>query len=58
MKGGAIAHFAPKWKSLTSDKFIIDIVLHGLRIKFYSSPKGNNPVSFPTSKTETEAIGK
>ena len=46
------------WKKLTSDKFTIHTVLHGLKLKFYDTPVGSQIHEYKRSKAEAEIIDK
>ena len=55
--GGNITNHVAAWKKLTGDKFIIDIVTHGLRLNFTDGcPTGKPPFEYPRSKKEFEYI--
>lgn len=57
-RGGKISSFPQYWKSLTSDKFIIDIVLHGLRLNFACIPEGNHAHEYGRNKTDIDSISR
>ena len=55
---GNIANFPEKWKFLTSDKFMIDIVLHGLRIGLNETPLSTYPHNYNRNNSDVENINR
>ena len=55
-RGGNIGYFLPQWKSLTGDKFIIDIIMHGLRLSFSKIPSLSSSREYPRPPSEIVAI--
>ena len=42
-EAGNIKNYEAQWKDITSDKFIIDIIRHGLKINFFQQPPEKQP---------------
>ena len=53
---GKIAKHLQAWKSITSDKFIIDIILHGLQLNLDMLPKYTHPYDYKRSPEEISII--
>ena len=47
-----------KWKDITSDKYILDIVQNGLMLNFGAEPPEKGPFEYKRSKIETDIIDK
>ena len=58
-QAGNISKHAEAWKKLTGDKFIIDIVTHGLLLNFHDNYRPSKyPFQYPRGKKETDVINK
>ena len=55
-RAGNIRFYGPEWANITQDRYILDIVHHGLKLNFVSDPPGKNPFEYPRSTKETEII--
>ena len=55
-RAGNIKHHADQWSLITSDKFIIDVVRHGLKINFTVQPPERAPFEYERSHTESKII--
>ena len=53
---GNIQHFLHKWKELTSDKHILNIVQDGLLLNFAGEPPNKGAFEYPRSKKEFDLI--
>ena len=54
--GGAIGNQIKEWKNITSDKYIINIIMYGLKLNFMSPPPGRAPFEYQRSQSEREII--
>ena len=55
-RAGNIQHFVSAWKALTSDKFILDIIMHGLRINLHEEPVPVSPHEYPKTPMDQVII--
>ena len=53
---GHIKNFVKNWKELTSDRVILDIVEHGLKLNFSADIPRKGPFEYPRSKRDTGII--
>ena len=57
-KAGNIRYHIEKWRDITSDKYILDIVQNGLMLNFGAEPPEKGPFEYKRSKNETDIIDK
>ena len=55
-EAGNIKYHEAQWKNLTSDKFIIDIITHGLKLNFSQQPSEKNPFEYKRPDQEFQII--
>lgn len=55
-KGGNLHLHYPAWENITSDKYILGIIRHGLLLDFNSIPGTNVPIEHPVSCHEQNII--
>jgi hypothetical protein len=56
---GRLKHFVSEWEKITSDKWVLDTVGEGLKLKFKSLPplsKTPKPVSLPKDNLKKEEL--
>ena len=51
-RGGNLKNHLTKWKNVTSDKTILDIIENGLKLDLIDIPKSNSKFAFPLSHEE------
>ena len=51
-RGGNPKNHLTKWKNVTSDKTILDIIENGLKLDLIDIPKSNSKFAFPLSHEE------
>ena len=51
-RGGNLKNHLTKWKNVTSDKTILDIIENGLKLDLIDIPKSNSKFAFPLSYEE------
>ena len=57
VRGGNLKDHSAKWKSVTSDKIILDIIENGVKLDLIDTPIPNSKFAFPLSHEE-ELIAK
>ena len=55
---GNIKHFPENWKRITSDKYILDIVKHGLKLEFLSEAPHRKPFQVTINTKENGIISQ
>ena len=55
-RAGGIKNRISAWKNITSDKFILDIVQHGLKLNFADTRPVKGPFEYPRSMMDTDII--
>ena len=56
-RAGNICNYAHNWRKLTSDKNILDIVSHGLKLNFTDyPPEGSEPYEYPRGEKDFKII--
>ena len=57
-QAGNIKHFLENWKRITSDKYILDIVKHGLKLEFLSVSPNREPFRVTYNTKENDIISQ
>ena len=57
-QAGNIKHFLENWKRITSDKYILDIVKHGLKLEFLSEAPHREPFQVTYNTKENGIISQ
>ena len=57
-RGGNLKNHLTKWKNVSSDKIILDIIENGLKIHLIDTPKPHSKFAFPLSHEEKLIVKK
>ena len=57
-RGGNLKNHLKKWKNVTSDKIILDIIGNGVKLDLIDTPKSNSKFAFPLSHEEELIVKK
>ena len=57
-RGGNLKNHLKKWKNVTSDKIILDIIGNGVKVDLIDTPKSNSKFASPLSHEEELIVKK